>query len=272
MESDAKRADRRFIVEPNRAIVAQACVAQSAVRWAQANGRPCNLDGHRVRVALRYSVEPTAAGDGVRIRNRLLAAVSAVAGSRCLATYPRSIAGGIARAWPSRSGASHRRQFVGTSDVRWKKTGPSPVDRRKFGSKHHIITEQKGIPLAAILTGANTNDVTQTLPLIQAIPSIAGKRGRPIRKPKILQGDRGYDSEPLRAVLRYHSIRPELAKRRTAHGSGLGRTRWVVERTIAWLHSFRRLKMRYEKLAVPHEAFLSLACSLICWNFLKPLL
>jgi len=207
----------------------------------------------------------------MRLRNRLLATASAVAGGRCLATHPRGFAGGVARARPSRFGTSHRRQFVSARDVRWKKTGPSPVDRRKFGSKHHVITEQKGIPLAVILTGANTADVTQTLPLVQAIPAIAGKRGRPIYKPKILQGDRGYDSEPLRAVLRHLAIHPELAKRRTAHGSGLGKTRWVVERTIAWLHSFRRLKMRYEKLAVPHEAFLSLACSLICWNFLKPL-
>ncbi len=109
------------------------------------------------------------------------------------------------------------------------------------------------------------------MPLVHAIPSIAGKRGRPLHKPKVLQGDRGYDSEPLRVLLRLQSITPELAKRRTAHGTGLGRTRWVVERSIAWLHSFRRLKIRYEKLAVPHEAFLSLACSLICWNFLKPL-
>ncbi|WP_082792837.1 transposase [Collimonas pratensis] len=68
------------------------------------------------------------------------------------------------------------------------------------------------------------------------------------------------------------AIIPELAKRRTAHGSGLGKTRWVVERSIFWLHSFRRLKIRYEKLAVPHDAFLSLTCSLICWNFLKPLI
>lgn len=54
----------------------------------------------------------------------------------------------------------------------------------------------------------------------------------------------------------------------TSHGSGLGKTRWVVERTIAWLHSFRRLKIRYERHAI-HEAFLSLACSLICWSRLK---
>ncbi|MBV8048356.1 MAG: IS5 family transposase, partial [Paludibacterium sp.] len=154
------------------------------------------------------------------------------------------------------------RVIVDSSPVRamfaGKKPGPSPVDRRKAGSKHHLITEQKGIPLAVILTGANTHDVTQLLPLLHAIPAIAGKRGRPLRKPKILQGDRAYDSEPVRKILRQHAITPELAKRRTTHGSGLGKMRWVVERSIAWLHSFRRLKMRYEKLAVPHEAFLSL--------------
>jgi transposase len=48
----------------------------------------------------------------------------------------------------------------------------------------------------------------------------------------------------------------------------LGRWRWVVERTFAWLNQFRRLRVRYEKRADIHEAFLSLACALICWNFL----
>jgi transposase len=63
-------------------------------------------------------------------------------------------------------------------------------------------------------------------------------------------------------------IRAELAKRRTEHGSGLGKTRWVVERTIAWLHQFRRLRVRYEKLPCIHEAFLKIGCALICWRFL----
>jgi transposase len=60
-----------------------------------------------------------------------------------------------------------------------------------------------------------------------------------------------------------------LAKRNTEHGSGLGRWRWVVERTFAWLNQFRRLRVRYEKRADIHEAFLSLGCALICWRFLR---
>jgi transposase len=53
------------------------------------------------------------------------------------------------------------------------------------------------------------------------------------------------------------------------HGSGLGRWRWVVERTFAWLNQFRRLRVRYDKRADIHEAFLSLGCALICWQSLR---
>ncbi len=120
------------------------------------------------------------------------------------------------------------------------KTGPNPTDRRKPGSKHHLITDAQGIPLAIILTGANRHDVTQLLPLVEAIPPIRGKRGRPRRRPDRVQGDRAYHSEPHRRVLRSLKIEPVLAQRFTEHGSGLGIHRWVVERTLAWLHQFRR--------------------------------
>ena len=82
-------------------------------------------------------------------------------------------------------------------------------------------------------------------------------------------GDRSYDAEAIRQALRARHIVPLLAKRNTEHGSGLGRWRWVVERTFAWLNQFRRLRIRYEKRADIHEAFLSLGCVLICWNFLS---
>jgi transposase len=129
-----------------------------------------------------------------------------------------------------------------------------------------VITDAKGIPLAALLTGANRHDVTQLLPLVAAIPAIGGKRGRPRRRPKRIQGDRAYDSAPHRKALRLLGIVPVLAKRSTVHGSGLGIHRWVVERTLAWLHQFRRLRLRYERRADIHEAFLSIGCSLICFR------
>lgn len=151
------------------------------------------------------------------------------------------------------------------------KTGPNPTDRRKSGSKHHLITDAQGVPLAAILTGANRHDVTQLLPLLDAIPAIRGKPGRPRRRPEAVQGDRGYDSEPHRKAIRRRGIRPILARRRTPHGSGLGLYRWVVERTLSWLHQFRRLRIRFERRPDIHEAFLSIGCALICWNFLSAL-
>ena len=61
--------------------------------------------------------------------------------------------------------------------ARREKTRPSPVDRRKNGSKHHVTVDADGVPLVAILTAANRHDVTQLIPLIDAIPPIGGKIG-----------------------------------------------------------------------------------------------
>jgi transposase len=74
-------------------------------------------------------------------------------------------------------------------------------------------------------------------------------------------------AEAIRGGLRARHIVPRLAMRRTAHGSGLGRWRWVVERTFAWLSRFRRLRVRDERLAEIHLAFLTLGCALICLDY-----
>jgi transposase len=150
------------------------------------------------------------------------------------------------------------------------KTGPNPTDRRKPGSKHHVLTDANGIPLNVILTAANSHDVTQLLPLVDSLPPIAGKPGRPRRRPQTLYGDRGYDSQPHRAELRRRKIDPHLAKRNTPHGSGLGVFRWVSERTLSWLHGFRRLRTRYDRNDALHEGFLKLAQAVICFRHLKP--
>jgi transposase len=125
------------------------------------------------------------------------------------------------------------------------------------------------LPLVVQLTGANRNDSQQALPLVDAIPELQGERGRPRHRPDCVAGDRGNDAETIRRDLRARNIVPFLAKRNTEHGSGLGRWRWVVERTFAWLNQFRRLRIRYEKRADIHEAFLFLGCTLICWRRLQ---
>jgi transposase len=151
-------------------------------------------------------------------------------------------------------------------------TGPSPVDRRKPGSKIHLVTDSRGTPVTATLTAANRNDVEQTLPLIDQVPPIAGQVGRPRRRPDRLQGDRGYDDEGDRRELRRRHIEPLFPKRRSSHGSGLGRFRWFIERTISWLKQFRRLRIRYDRDPTNYRAFLSLAMSQICYRIAFPLL
>jgi transposase len=147
-------------------------------------------------------------------------------------------------------------------------TGPNPTDRRKKGSKHHLATDAEGIPLATKLTGANRHDVTQLIPLIDAIPAVCGRRGRPRRRPGRAQADRADDSEEKRQELRRRGIKPVLARRNTEHGSGLGVYRWFVERTLSWAHQFRRLAIRWDPLPEIQSAWLSLACCLICLRLL----
>jgi transposase len=164
------------------------------------------------------------------------------------------------------------RALIDSSFVRARgggeKTGPSPVDRGKKGSKHQVVTDARGVPLVAETTAANVPDVNPMIPLVDAIPPVRGKPGHPRRRPDRLFGDRGYDSDPHRRELRRRGIRPRIARRRTAHGSGLGKSRWYVERTLSWLHDFGRLRVRKDKSAAIHQAFLTLGCAMICLRLL----
>jgi transposase len=129
-----------------------------------------------------------------------------------------------------------------------------------------VAVDAAGTPLAATVTGANEPDVKQLLPLVDAIPPVAGKPGAPMKRPAKVTADRGYDSDPHRDELRARGINPEIARRRTAHGSGLGVVRYVVEQTIALMHQFRRLRVRYDRRAEIHEAFVTIAEAYICWR------
>lgn len=165
------------------------------------------------------------------------------------------------------------RAAVDSSSVRavggGAKTGPNPTDRRKPGSKHHVLTDAGGLPLRLEVTGANRHDVTQLLPLVDGLVPVAGKPGRPRRRPDAVYADRAYDSQPHREALRRRGIQPRLARRNTPHGSGLGVHRWVSERTLSWLHQFRRLRVRFDRRSDIHEAFTTLAQSIICFRHLK---
>ncbi|MFF6988205.1 IS5 family transposase [Streptomyces sp. NPDC010273] len=160
---------------------------------------------------------------------------------------------------------SHVRALKGGSNH----VGPSPVDRARPGSQHQVIVDRHGTPLAVTLTGGNRHDVTQLLPLLNAVPPIRGLRGRPRRKPRRLYADRGYDFDKYRRLLWKRGIKPLIARRGVTHGSGLGKVRWVVERAFAWLHQFKRLRIRYERRADLRQGLLALACSITCLRRLR---
>jgi transposase len=131
------------------------------------------------------------------------------------------------------------------------------------------VTERGGLPLAALSTPANRHDSKVVVALVDAIPPIKRPRGRPRKRPAKLHADKASDFARVRAALRARHIVPRIARRGIESSERLGRHRWVVERTLAWLHRFRRLRVRDERRADIHDAFLTLGCALICWNRLQ---
>jgi transposase len=150
-----------------------------------------------------------------------------------------------------------------------EQTGPSPVDRRKRGTKHTLMVNRAGVPLATRTAGANASDHTQILPVVMDFPRVGGKPGRPKELPDEVYADRGYDSEGTRGLLRWLGIEPRIARRGEAHGSGLGKVRWVVERTISWVKGLRRMRVRYDRLGVVRDAFTTLAACVVCFRILN---
>jgi transposase len=130
------------------------------------------------------------------------------------------------------------------------------------------VADRGGIPLAKLLTGANRHDSTVFEELLDAIPPIKTPSGQRRKRPAKLHADKGYDYPRCRAALRRRHIRVRIARKGIDSSQRLGRHRWVVERTFAWLARFRRLTVRYERRADIHHAFLALGCPLICFKAL----
>jgi transposase len=101
------------------------------------------------------------------------------------------------------------------------------------------------------------NDVTQLIPLVDAVPPIRGRRGCPPPAARESFADHGYDHEIYRRQLRPRGITPRIARRGVAHCSGLGKQRWVVERAFAGLHASKRLRTRYEHRADVNMGYFS---------------
>ena len=128
-----------------------------------------------------------------------------------------------------------------------------------------LVTADRGIPVAADVFDARPAEVTLTeavLDQLQADPA----------DPVPLLADKAFDGAPRRArllPLGFALVCPHRRNRSrppTQDGRKLRRhrRRWLVERTFAWLKSFRRLQVRHERQAAIFRGFLHHACVLIC--------
>jgi transposase len=140
------------------------------------------------------------------------------------------------------------------------------VDRGKYGSKIHLITERTGLPLSIGISGANMHDSQGLEPLVRGIPPVRSRRGPRRRKPGKLHADKGYDYRHLRQWLRSRGITHRIARRGVDSSERLGRHRWVVERSMSWISGCRRLHRRYERKAEHFLAFAGIAATLICYR------
>ena len=119
-----------------------------------------------------------------------------------------------------------------------------------------------------VLTGAQVHDSKVFEELVDAVEPVKGPSGWPRKRPTKLHADKGYDYPRCRRFLRRRGIKARISRRGVDGSERLGRYRWTVERTFAWLACYRRLTIRYERRADIHEAFLELGYVLVCLNYL----
>lgn len=133
-----------------------------------------------------------------------------------------------------------------------------------------MIVSPDGLPLRVLVTPANVPDHKAVKPLLDSLPPVPGPRGRPKTKPDKLLADRAYGVESVYVLLITLGILAVIPRRNSqTHGSGLGRIRYVVERTFAWLGHWRRLRVCYEKCQEHFQAYHDLAASVICFRRLQ---
>ena len=148
--------------------------------------------------------------------------------------------------------------------------------RAGVGTKRHLVVDGNGIPLAIALSAGHRHEMTMAQQTVEAI-RVPRRRGRPRTRPGGLAADKGYDAGWFRRWLRGRGIRasiPRLSNRKRHPGrppslsKALSSHRWVVERTFAWLNSWRGIAVRYARRAYIYRGAIVLAAITICLNAL----
>jgi transposase len=254
-----QRIQRRSPLRHPVLAVGSRAVSQTATAWPRWSSWPAPaLPGPCCRPRNWAAARPSPAGGGWMSGPRRACSSSC---RRCCWT---------SSAWPvGRPGPRQRGLLQPAGGQRGELTGANPVDRGKAGSKLHLAGEAGGLPLSVIMSAANTNDSTMFEAVLDDIPAIRMPTGRRRRRPDKVHADKAYDHRRCRAYLRRRGIRPRIARRMVESSTRLGRHRWTIERTGAWLGGWRRLRIRYERGSERFYALAMLACSVICFNALR---
>jgi putative transposase len=161
---------------------------------------------------------------------------------------------------------------MGKAPLGGDKTGRNPTDRGKRGVKRSVLTDGRGVPLAAVIDGANRNDHKLMRQTIEAIPV---ERPQPTpEQPQNLCLDKGYDYDEPCALAKEFGFTLHLRTRgeeiaAKQHAQVKAR-RWVVERTHSWLHRFRAILIRWSKKPANYLGLLHLTCGIISWRHALP--
>ena len=183
---------------------------------------------------------------------------------------------GIAWDWQSVDSSTVKAPFAQAA------VGPAPTDRGKQGTKRSLLCDRRGLPLALWIEGANRHDSKLLFPTLDAL---GYARPEPtMGEPQNLCLDAAYDYDPIYGALyergyephvrlnpQYHKwYQPDPEHVNSLEADKIPR-RWVVERLFSWLNRWRRLLVRWEKLSETYQAFLQLACGLICFHYTSQL-
>lgn len=132
------------------------------------------------------------------------------------------------------------------------------------------MVDRRGTLLGLVLSAANVHDSKMLEATLDAVPQVRnGRVGRPRRRPYKVHADKGYDFKRCRDAIWKRNGVPRIARRGVESSERLGRHRWVVEATFAWLNQYRRLRVRYERRADVHLALVTLGCAMICLKQLR---
>jgi len=135
----------------------------------------------------------------------------------------------------------------------------------KNGTKRHLLVDERGVPLSIVVTGANRHDVSQLAAVLDAIV---------IERPNTVQhlcADKGYSGEPAQQAIKDRRYIPHVKQRgEEIQEKKINPTykarRYVVEVAHSWFNRFRKLLVRFEKLAERHEALLHMAAAIIAFR------